>query len=87
MAIKFNESKFEDSKVKFSRASKNLEDHFQKRVVQSSEKMRDYSPAISKILDEKLGPVTKSAKTFAESLDKISKGIGKHIEEKKGTEV
>ena len=84
MAIKYDESKFEDSQVKFSRASKNLDDHFQKRVVQSSEKMRDYSKGISDILDDKLAPVAKSAKMFAESFDKISKGIGEHIEAKKG---
>lgn len=84
MSIKFDKGKFEDSKVKFSKASKNLEDHFQKRVVQSSEQMREYSKGIADILDTNLKPVTKSVSSFAESLDKIAKGIDEHIEAKKG---
>ena len=84
MSIKFDEKRFEDSQVKFSRASKNMEDNYQKRVVQSSEKMREYSEGIAGILDTQLAPVTKSAKMFAESLGKIAKGIESHIEAKKG---
>lgn len=84
MSIKFDKTKFEDSKVKFSRASKNLEDHFQKRVVQTSEQMREYSQGIAGILDTNLKPTTKSVASFAESLSKIAKGIDDHIEAKKG---
>lgn len=84
MSIKFDPAKFEDSRMKFSRASKNLDDHFQKRVVQSSEKMRDYSKGIADILDTNLAPVAKSASLFSESLDKMAKGIEQHIEAKKG---